>query len=107
MTDLIKQIVRETIENKMCAWQKKPDGYYHEEIYADYRDEMEDSTLKEIMKSERPARNIPTPRTIDDMYAVSKGFANTTIANNASKSGTVTVFHDNGNNFLDVNSTNN
>lgn len=64
-------------------------------------------TLKEIMKSERPARNIPTPRTIDDMYAVSKGFANTTIANNASKSGTVTVFHDNGKNFLDVNSTNN
>ena len=54
MTDLIKQIVRETIENKMCAWQKKPDGYYHEEIYADYRDEMEDSTLKEIMKSEDP-----------------------------------------------------
>ena len=36
MTDLIKQIVKETIENKMCAWQKKPDGYYHEEIYADY-----------------------------------------------------------------------
>ena len=54
MTDLIKQIVRETIENKMCAWQKKPDGYYHEEIYADYRDKMEDSTLKEIMKSEDP-----------------------------------------------------
>ena len=54
MTDLIKQIVRETIENKMCAWQKKPDGYYHEEIYADYRDEMEDSTLKEIMASEDP-----------------------------------------------------
>lgn len=54
MTDLIKQIVRETIENKMCAWQKKPDGYYHEEIYADYRDEVEDSTLKEIMKSEDP-----------------------------------------------------
>ena len=54
MTDLIKQIVKETIENKMCAWQKKPDGYYHEEIYADYRDEMEDSTLKEIMKSEDP-----------------------------------------------------
>ena len=54
MTDLIKQIVRETIENKMCAWQKKPDGYYHEEIYADYRDEMEDSILKEIMKSEDP-----------------------------------------------------
>lgn len=54
MTDLIKQIVRETIENKMCAWQKKPDGYYHEEIYVDYRDEMEDSTLKEIMKSEDP-----------------------------------------------------
>ena len=54
MTDLIKQIVRETIENKMCAWQKKSDGYYHEEIYADYRDEMEDSTLKEIMKSEDP-----------------------------------------------------
>ena len=54
MTDLIKQIVRETIENKMCAWQKKPDSYYHEEIYADYRDEMEDSTLKEIMKSEDP-----------------------------------------------------
>ena len=54
MTDLIKQIVRETIENKMCAWQKKPDGYYHEEIYADYRDEKEDSTLKEIMKSEDP-----------------------------------------------------
>lgn len=54
MTDLIKQIVRETIENKMCAWQKKPDGYYHEEIYADYRDEMDDSTLKEIMASEDP-----------------------------------------------------
>ena len=54
MTDLIKQIVRETIENKMCAWQKKPDGYYHEEIYVDYRDEMEDSTLKEIMASEDP-----------------------------------------------------
>lgn len=54
MTDLIKQIVRETIENKMRAWQKKPDGYYHEEICADYRDEMEDSTLKEIMKSEDP-----------------------------------------------------
>lgn len=54
MTDLIKQIVRETIENKMRAWQKKPDGYYHEEIYADYRDEMEDSTLKEIMESEDP-----------------------------------------------------
>ena len=54
MTDLIKQIVRETIENKMRAWQKKPDGYYHEEIYVDYRDEMEDSTLKEIMASEDP-----------------------------------------------------
>lgn len=54
MTDLIKQIVRETIENKMRAWQKKPDGYYHEEIYADYRDEMGDATLKQILAYEDP-----------------------------------------------------
>ena len=58
MTDLIKQIVRETIENKMCAWQKKPDGYYHEEIYADYRDAKEDSTLKEFRASADPEQTL-------------------------------------------------
>ena len=54
MTDVIKQIIKETIESKMCAWQKKEDGYYHEEIYADYRDEMDDATLKEILASDDP-----------------------------------------------------
>ena len=54
MTDRIKELVREAIAAKMCAWQKKPDGYYHEEIYADYRDEMDDETATKIIKSNDP-----------------------------------------------------
>ena len=54
MKEVIKQLVREAIDSKMCHWQKKSDGYYHEEIYADYRDEMDDKTLQEIMEAPDP-----------------------------------------------------
>ncbi len=36
------------------AWEKKEDGNYHFEIDVDYRDEIEDSTAQEILKSDAP-----------------------------------------------------
>ena len=36
------------------AWEKKDDGFYHFDIYVDYRDEIEDSTAQEILESNFP-----------------------------------------------------
>lgn len=36
------------------AWEKKDDGYYHFDIYVDYRDEIDDSTAQEILENDYP-----------------------------------------------------
>ena len=36
------------------AWRKKDDGYYHFEIYVDYRDEIDDSTAQEFLENDYP-----------------------------------------------------
>lgn len=36
------------------AWKKKDDGFYHFDIYVDYRDEIDDSTAQEILENDYP-----------------------------------------------------
>lgn len=49
----IKKLVMDYLEENH-AWEKKNDGFYHFEIYVDYRDEIEDSTAQEILESNSP-----------------------------------------------------
>lgn len=52
MKDIKKLVMDYLAENH--AWEKKDDGYYHFEIYVDYRDEIEDSIAQEILESNSP-----------------------------------------------------
>ena len=52
MKDIKKLIMDYLAENH--AWCKKEDGYYHFEIYVDYRDEIDDSAAQEILESNSP-----------------------------------------------------
>ena len=49
----IKKLVKDYLAENH-AWKKKDDGYYHFEIYVDYRDEIEDSIAQEILESDSP-----------------------------------------------------
>lgn len=49
----IKKLVKDYLAENH-AWEKKDDGYYHFEIYVDYRDEIGDSTAQEILESNSP-----------------------------------------------------
>ena len=52
MKDIKKLVMDYLAENH--AWEKKDDGFYHFDIYVDYRDEIEDSTAQEILESNSP-----------------------------------------------------
>ena len=52
MKDIKKLVMDYLAEN--YAWSKKEDGYYHFEIYVDYRDEIDDSAAQEILESNSP-----------------------------------------------------
>lgn len=49
----IKELVKDYLAENH-AWEKKDDGFYHFEIYVDYRDEIDDSTAQEILESDSP-----------------------------------------------------
>lgn len=49
----IKQLVMDYLAENY-AWNKKDDGFYHFDIYVDYRDEIDDSTAQEIFKNDSP-----------------------------------------------------
>lgn len=52
MKDLKELVMDYLAENHV--WYKKDDGYYHFEIYVDYRDEIENSTAQEILDNDCP-----------------------------------------------------
>ena len=49
----INELVKDYLEENH-AWEKKDDGFYHFDIYVDYRDEIDDSTAQEILESDSP-----------------------------------------------------
>lgn len=49
----IKELVKDYLK-EYHACDKKADGNYHFEIYVDYRDEIDDSTAREILESDYP-----------------------------------------------------
>ena len=49
----IKALAKDYLEEHH-AWEKKDDGFYHFDIYIDYRDEIDDSTAQEILESNSP-----------------------------------------------------
>ena len=44
----IKELVMDYLAEHH-AWEKKDDGFYHFDIYVDYRDEIDDATAQEIL----------------------------------------------------------
>lgn len=49
LNELVKDYLAEN-----HTWKKNTDGTYHFEIYVDYRDEIDDSTAREILESDSP-----------------------------------------------------
>ena len=49
----IKELVKDYLEEHH-AWEKKDDGFYHFDIYVDYRDEIDDATAQEILNNDYP-----------------------------------------------------
>lgn len=49
----IKELVKDYLAEHH-AWEKKDDGYYHFEIYVDYRDEIDDKHAREILEADFP-----------------------------------------------------
>ena len=49
----IKELVMDYLA-EYHAWEKKEDGYYHFDIYVDYRDEIDDATAQEILNNDCP-----------------------------------------------------
>ena len=49
----IKELVMDYLA-EYHAWEKKEDGYYHFDIYVDYRDEIDDATAQEILNNDYP-----------------------------------------------------
>lgn len=49
----IKQLVKDYLAENY-AWNKKDDGFYHFDIYVDYRDEIDSSTAREILENDSP-----------------------------------------------------
>lgn len=53
----IKELVKDYLAENY-AWKKKDDGFYHFDIYVDYRDEIDDSTAQEILENDYPRDNL-------------------------------------------------
>ena len=49
----LNELVKDYLEENY-TWCKKDDGNYHFEIYADYRDEIDDATAQEILNNDYP-----------------------------------------------------
>ena len=49
----IKELVMDYLAENH-AWGKKDDGFYHFDIYVDYRDEIDDATAQEILNDDYP-----------------------------------------------------
>ena len=49
----LNELVKDYLEEHH-AWEKKDDGFYHFEIYVDYRDEIDDATAQEILNNDYP-----------------------------------------------------
>ncbi len=49
LNELVKDYLAEN-----HAWEKKDDGFYHFDIYVDYRDEISDSIAQEILENDYP-----------------------------------------------------
>ncbi|MDD2269238.1 MAG: hypothetical protein PHY15_06780 [Eubacteriales bacterium] len=49
----VERLVRKILENE-TSLTKVDNGYYEGEIYVDYRDELEDSTIRKIFKNDNP-----------------------------------------------------
>ena len=49
----IKELVKDYLAENH-AWEKKDDGFYHFDIYVDYRDEIDDSTAQEVLENDSP-----------------------------------------------------
>ena len=49
----IKELVKDYLAENH-AWEKRDDGFYHFDIYVDYRDEISDSTAQEILENDYP-----------------------------------------------------
>ena len=49
----IKELVMDYLAEHH-AWEKKDDGFYHFDIYVDYRDEIDDATAQEIFENDYP-----------------------------------------------------
>ena len=49
----IKELVMDYLAEHH-AWEKKDDGFYHFDIYVDYRDEIDDSNAQEILENDCP-----------------------------------------------------
>ena len=49
----IKELVKDYLAENH-AWEKKDDGFYHFDIYVDYRDEIDDATAQEILNNDYP-----------------------------------------------------
>lgn len=49
----IKELVMDYLAENH-TWEKKDDGFYHFDIYVDYRDEIDDSTAQEILENNYP-----------------------------------------------------
>ena len=49
----IKELVMDYLAEHH-AWEKKDDGFYHFDIYVDYRDEIDDATAQEILNNDYP-----------------------------------------------------
>ena len=49
----IKELVKDYLAENH-AWEKKGDGFYHFDIYVDYRDEIGDSAAQEILENDYP-----------------------------------------------------
>ena len=49
----IKELVMDYLEENY-AWKKQNDGFYYFDVYVDYRDEISDSTAREIIENDYP-----------------------------------------------------
>ena len=49
----IKELVNDYLAEHH-AWEKKDDGFYHFDIYVDYRDEIDDAAAQEVVNKNYP-----------------------------------------------------
>ena len=70
MTEEMKNVVREIIDDEYGTISEKGEGYLVYEMYADYRDEMDAKTACEILGSSDPAQALEEK--LDDWYFESR-----------------------------------